>query len=157
LLGGSNPEFPAKLDLSSPAIDKQFPFTKLEFSAAGKSVAVATSADFTIQLLDGTTLDRSQAIEGVRRDLESILGIDPDRTYTRIECLTLSGKEATVYTYQQYTRTIPDRKDGSPHEATTSVRHIETWIYTKDGWVAKRIKETEQGPTFLDGEVYDPR
>jgi len=39
----------------------------------------------------------------------------------------------------------------------TSVRHRETWVYTKDGWIAKRIEEIEQGITYLDGEPYDPR
>jgi hypothetical protein len=113
--------------------------------------------DFTIQLLDGTILNREQAAEGRRRELESVLRIDVDRTFTRIECLTLTGKEATVYTKQQYVRTLADRKDGSPHEVITSARHREKWVYTKDGWIAKRIEEIEQGTTYLDGEPYDPR
>jgi hypothetical protein len=113
--------------------------------------------DFRVRLLDGTTLNRQQVIEGMRQDLESVLRIDDDRTYTRIECLTLAGNEATVYTKQQYVRTLPDRKDGSPHEVITSVRHCEKWVYTKDGWAAKRVEEIEQGPTYLDGGAYDPR
>ena len=112
--------------------------------------------DFTIRLLDGTTLNRDQVLQGMREDLKTVLRIDVDRTRTRIECLTLSGKEATVYTKQRYVRTLPDRKDGSPHEVITSVRHRETWIYTKGGWVAKRVEEIEQGPTYLDGEAYKP-
>ncbi len=84
------------------------------------------------------------------------MSIDVDRTYTRIECLTLTGNEATVYTTQQYVRTIPDRKDGSPHEVITSVRHREKWVRTKDGWVGKRVEEIEQGPTYLGGEPYKP-
>ena len=113
--------------------------------------------DFTIQLMDGTRLNREQVMHGMQEDLNSVLSVDVDRTYTRIECLTLTGKEATVYTTQQYVRTIPDRKDGSPHEVITSIRHRETWAYGKDGWVAKRVQEIEQGPTYLDGELYDPR
>ena len=112
--------------------------------------------DFTVRLLDGTVLNRDQVLAGMRQDLDSILSIDPDRTFTRIECLTLNGKEADVFTWQQYVRTMPDRKNGSPHEVITSVRHRETWVYTKDGWRAKRVEELEQGPTFLDGEPYDP-
>jgi hypothetical protein len=112
---------------------------------------------FTLQLLDGTTLNRAQAIEGMRQQLESVLSIDVDRTYTRIECLALMGNEATVYTKEQYVRSVPDRKDGSPHEVITSVRHRETWGYSKDGWVARQIQEIEQGPTYLDGELYDQR
>jgi hypothetical protein len=112
---------------------------------------------FTLQLLDGTTLNREQAIEGMRQQLESVLSIDVDRSYTRIECLALAGNEATVYTKQQYVRTVPDRKDGSPHEVITSVRHRETWVYSKDGWVSKHIQEVEQGPTYLDGEPYNER
>jgi hypothetical protein len=113
--------------------------------------------DFTIRLLDGTMLNREQVIEGMRQELESVLRIDVDRTYTRIEALTVAGNEATVYTKQQYVRTIPDRKDGSPHEVITNVRHCEKWLYTKDGWVGKRVEEMEQEPTYLDGEPYNPR
>jgi len=93
----------------------------------------------------------------MRQQLESVLSIDVNRTYTRIECLALMGNEATVYTKQQYVRTVPDRKDGSPHEVITSVRHRETWAYSKDGWVARHIQEIEQGQTYLDGELYDQR
>lgn len=70
--------------------------------------------EFTIRLQDGTTLNREQAVEGIRRDLESVLSIDLDRTYTRIECLTLKGKEAIVYTSQQYVRTFRTGRTAVP-------------------------------------------
>jgi hypothetical protein len=54
-----------------------------------QAVSRQMSDGFTIRLLDGTTLNHAQAIEGMRRDLEGILKIDSDRTYARIECLTL--------------------------------------------------------------------
>jgi hypothetical protein len=120
------------------------------------AVALQMEDDITLQLLDGTTLNRAQLLEGMRRDLDSLLRIDTDRTYTRIECLTLAGPEATIYTYQQYVRTMPDRKDGSPHEVITSIRHRELWVFSKQGWRTKHIQELEQGPTFLDGQPYDP-
>jgi hypothetical protein len=110
--------------------------------------------DFSIRLLDGTTLDRGQAIAGMRQEKASVLRVDIDRTYTHIECLHLAGKEAIVYTKQQYVRTVPDLKNGSPHEIITSVRHREIWRYTEDGWVTKRIDELEQGQTYLDGKPY---
>lgn len=136
------------------AIDQQ-----LEAFAA-KDLDAATHLmpkDFSIRLLDGTTLNRDHAIANMRQEKSSVLTIDPDRTYSHIECLHLAGPEAIVYTQQQYVRTVPDRKNGSPHEIITSVRHRETWVYTNDGWVTKRIEELEQGPTFLDGQPYDPR
>lgn len=113
--------------------------------------------DFSIRLVDGTTLNRDQAVAGMRQEKASVLRVDIDRTYTHIECLHLAGKEAIVYTKQQYVRTVPDLKNGSPHEIITSVRHREIWTYTEDGWVTKRIEELEQGQTYLDGEPYDPR
>jgi hypothetical protein len=115
------------------------------------------SPDFTLRLVDGTTLNREQSLEGIRQDLQTVLQFHADRSYTHVECLNLAGNEATVYTKQQYVRTMPDRKDGSPHEAITSVRHRETWLYTKDRWVNRRIEEIERGTTYLDGEPYDPR
>jgi hypothetical protein len=122
-----------------------------------KALSRRLPPDFTVRLLDGTTLNREQVIAGMRQDLASVLRIDVDRTFTRVECLTLAGSQATVYTKQQYVRTLPDRKDGSPHEVITSVRHREKWVYAKEGWVAKGVEEIEQGPTYLDGEPYDPR
>ncbi len=136
------------------AIDQQLEeFAAMDVDAATRLIP----KDFSIRLLDGTTLNRDQAIAGMRQEKASVLRVDADRTYTRIECLHLTGKEATVYTFQQYVRSLPDRKDGSPHEVITSVRHRETWVYTSDGWVTKRVEELEQGPTFLDGEPFDPR
>ena len=113
------------------------------------------TSDFTLTLLDGTTLNRSQVQEGIRRDFDSILAIS-DQTSIKIDCLTLSGKQATVYTNQHYVRTMPDRKDGSPHEVITNVRHRETWIYNDRGWMVKHVAELEQGQTYLDGEPYNP-
>jgi hypothetical protein len=136
------------------AIDQQTE----EFAAKDLDAATRLMPnDFSIRLFDGTTLNRDQVIEGMRHEQASILTIDLDRTYTRIESLTLAGNEARVYTKQQYVRMVPDRKDGSPHEVITSVRHCETWVYTKDGWITRHIQEIEQGQTFLDGEPYDPR
>jgi len=113
--------------------------------------------DFSIRLVDGTTLNRDQAIAGMRQEKASVLRVDIDRTYTHIECLHLAGKEAIVYTKQQYVRTVPDPKNGSPHEIVTGVRHREIWTYTEDGWVTKRIEELEQGQTYLDDQPYDRR
>lgn len=121
------------------------------------AIARQMPADYTLRLLDGITLNREQALEGLRLDIADVLRMDVDRTYSRIQCLYLAGKQATVYTKQQYVRTVPDRKDGSPHEVITSVKHRETWAYTGDGWVVKHIQELEQGQTYLDGELYDPQ
>jgi hypothetical protein len=33
--------------------------------------------------------------------------------------------------------------------------HPEAWIYTADGWLTKRIEELKQGPTYLDGKLYE--
>ncbi|HXO30816.1 MAG TPA: hypothetical protein VN901_00530 [Candidatus Acidoferrales bacterium] len=48
---------------------------------------------------------------------------------------------------------MPNRKDGSPHELITNVKHRETWGYTEAGWLMKRIEEMKQGPTYLDGKL----
>lgn len=127
---------------------------------AAKDLSAATrlmAPDFAIRTLDGTSLTRQQAVAGMRQDLDSVLRVDPDRTYTRVTCLHLAGNQATVYTSQQYVRILPDRKSGSPHEIVTHAKHRELWTFTKDGWLLKQINETEQGDTLLDGEPYDPR
>ncbi|MGB9236537.1 MAG: hypothetical protein WCC04_19180 [Terriglobales bacterium] len=60
-----------------------------------------------------------------------------------------------VVTDQHFVRTVPDRKDDSPHELATNVKHRETWVYTRDGWLTKQIEELAQGPTYLDGQLYE--
>ena len=110
--------------------------------------------DLTMKLVDGTVLDRRQVADGMKRDSDWILSVS-DRTAVKIECLELKGKEAVVVTDQHFVRTVPDRKDGSPHELVTNVRHRETWIYTAAGWLTKRIEELSQGPTYLDGKLFE--
>jgi hypothetical protein len=58
--------------------------------------------------------------------------------------------------YQYYVRTIRGG-DGSPHEARTSVRHSETWVYTPRGWLQQTVRELERGPVFLDGQPFNPQ
>ena len=36
--------------------------------------------DFTLRLLDGTTLNREQSLEGIRQDLQTVLHFDADRS-----------------------------------------------------------------------------
>jgi hypothetical protein len=109
--------------------------------------------DLTLKLTDGTVLDRKQIEEGMKRDSDWILAVS-DQTTVTIQCLELKGAEAVLITDQHFDRTVPDRKDGSPHELITNVRHRETWVYTQSGWLTKRIEELEQGQTYLDGKPY---
>ena len=81
--------------------------------------------DLTLKLVDGTVLDRKQLEEGMKRDAEWTLAVS-DQTTVKIECFQLKGKEAVVVTDQHFVRTVPDRKDGSPHELVTNVTHRET-------------------------------
>ena len=111
--------------------------------------------DFTLRLLDGTVLNRQQFLEGNNEQKDSLLLVS-DRTRVSIDCLTLKGKEATVYTNQHYVRYMPDRKDGSPHEVITNITHRETWIFTSEGWKVKHIDELQQGATLLNGQPYNP-
>lgn len=110
--------------------------------------------DLTLKLADGSVLDRKQLEEGMKRDSDWILAVS-DQTTIKIECLQLKGKEAVVVTDQHFVRTVPDRKDGSPHELVTNVKHRETWVYASTGWLTTRIEELEQGPTYLDGKLYE--
>ena len=111
--------------------------------------------DMNLTLLDGTVLKRQEMEEGIRRDADWILAVS-DRTTITVECLSLNGKEAVAVTNQHFVRTVPDRRDGSPHELITNMKHRETWVYTDAGWVVKRIEETERGATYLDGRLYEP-
>ena len=108
----------------------------------------------TVKLVDGTVLDRKQIEEGMKRDTDWTLSVS-DQTTIRIECLELKGKEAVLVTDQHFVRTVPDRKDGSPHELITNVKHRETWVYTEAGWLTKRVEELKQGLTYLDGRLYE--
>jgi hypothetical protein len=109
--------------------------------------------DLTLRTVDGTALDREQIEAAMKRDSDWTLSVS-DQTTIRIECLALKGKEAVLVTDQHFVRTVPDRKDGSPHELITNVKHRETWVYTSAGWFVRRIEELKQGSTYLDGKLY---
>jgi hypothetical protein len=137
-------EIQSRIDESIEADEAKDLAAKLHYAAP----------DLTVKLVDGTVLDRKQVEEGIKRDSDWILSVS-DRTTITIECLELKGKEAVLVTEQHFVRTVPDRKDGSPHELITNVEHRETWVYTKAGWLTKRIDELKQGPTYLDGKLYE--
>lgn len=113
--------------------------------------------DFTIKDLDGKlwTGDEMKGKKGAsKNNYEGILQIS-NRSWIRIENLTLKGTEAIVYTNQHFVRYVPDRKDGSPHELITNIIHREIWVFGEKGWKIKHIEELERGKTYLNGEVFD--
>lgn len=112
------------------------------------------TADLTIKELDGKTYSAAQIGASVN-SYQGILLVSDD-TKISLECLTLKGKEAIVYTNQHFVRYVPDRKDESPHELITNIIHRETWIFTEQGWRVRHIEELERGNTYLDGKLYIP-
>jgi hypothetical protein len=113
--------------------------------------------DFTIKDLDGKlwTGDDMKGKKGAgKNNYEGILQIS-DRSWIKIEALTLKGTEAIVYTNQHFVRYVPDRKDGSPHELITNIIHREIWVFTENGWKMKHIEELERGKTYLNGDFFD--
>ncbi|MFM9903777.1 MAG: hypothetical protein ACKVQJ_04305 [Pyrinomonadaceae bacterium] len=115
------------------------------------------SDDWTIKELDGKIYTKKEAsnIGASANNYQGILRISDD-TNINVECLTLKGKEAIVYTNQHYVRYVPDRKDESPHELITNIIHRETWIFTEQGWKMRYLEELERGKTYLDGKLYNP-
>ncbi len=111
----------------------------------------------TIKELDGKvstyTKNNSSQLGASENNYQGILRVSDD-TNIKIECLTLKGKEAIVYTNQHFVRYVPDRKDESPHELITNIVHRETWIFTEQGWKVKYIEELERGSTYLDRKLY---
>lgn len=99
-------------------------------------------------------INRQQIAVYKKQNLDSLYSTSPE-THTDIESISLKGNLATVVIFQNYVRVIRGG-DGSPHEARTSVRHRETWIYSERGWLQKIVQELERGPIFLDGKVYNP-
>ncbi len=111
--------------------------------------------DFAVKNLDGSVATPEAVRKEIQQGYDWVYAIS-DRTRISIDCLTLKGKEASVYINQHFVRTVPDRKDGSPHELITNVTHRETWVYTEQGWLRKYIEELQEGPIFLDGQRYYP-
>lgn len=115
------------------------------------------SEDFTIKDLDGKlwTQEEMKGRKGAsKNNYEGILKIS-NKSWIKIEALTLKGNEAIVYTNQHFVRYVPDRKDGSPHELITNIIHREIWVFGEKGWRMKHIEELERGKTYLNGEVFD--
>lgn len=119
--------------------------------------AMIETDDFTIRDLDGRvyTGDEAKGIGASAGDYEGILRIS-EETRIDVECLRLDGLEATVITNQHYVRYLPDRDDGSPHQVITNILHREIWTFTEKGWRVRYVEEIERGPTYLNGEPYDP-
>ncbi len=111
--------------------------------------------DLKIRELNGKVSAGAQIGASVN-SYQGILRISDD-TKIKVECLTLKGKEAIVYTNQHFVRYVPDRKDESPHEVITNIIHRETWVFTEDGWKVRYIEELERGNTYLDGKSYNPQ
>lgn len=115
------------------------------------------SEDFTIKDLDGKLWigEEMKGKKGAsKNNYEGIIRIS-DKSWIRIEALTLKGIEAIVYTNQHFVRFVPDRKDGSPHELITNIIHREIWVFTEKGWKMKHIEELERGKTYLNGEEFN--
>ncbi len=115
------------------------------------------SEELTIKELDGKIYSRKDTayIGAAANNYQGLLQIS-DRTKINIECLTMKGKYAIVYTNQHYVRYVPDRKDASPHEVITNILHRETWTFTEQGWKLKYVEELERGNNYLDGKLYNP-
>jgi hypothetical protein len=116
--------------------------------------------DYTLNTLpdkdspNGKVINRQQIAVYKKQNLDSLYSTSPE-THTDIESLSMKGSVATVVIRQYYVRIIRGG-DGGPHEARTSVRHRETWIYTERGWLQKSVQELERGAIFLDGQPYNP-
>src|SRR5437763_805517 len=91
----------------------------------------------------GISINKQQIAVYKRQNLDSLYSTSPE-THTDIESLSMKGNVATVVVHQYYVRTIRGG-DSTPHEARTSVRHRETWIYSNRGWLQKNVQEMERG------------
>ena len=111
--------------------------------------------EFTVKNLDGSVDKREDARKGIQQGYQYILKVT-DETYVKIDCLTLKGREATVYINQHFVRTMPDRKTSSPHTVITNITHKEDWVRTSKGWMRRHIDELQRGPSFLDGKPFNP-
>jgi hypothetical protein len=106
------------------------------------------------QAPNGKVISLNEIAVYKKQNLDSLFSTSPE-TRTDIEALSMKGTVATVIVYQFYVRTIRGG-DGSPHEARTSVRHSEDWMYTDRGWLQKTVRELQRGPVYLDGELFNP-
>jgi|ERR1051326_210864 hypothetical protein len=123
-----------------------------------KDLAAATrfdTSDYRVKKLDGSIQTLEQARAGIQANYDHIQRVS-DRTKIAIDCLTLSGDEATVFINQHFVRTVLLDDDPTPHEVVSNITHKETWIRTRDGWMRKFIEELERGPVYLDGTLRAP-
>ena len=128
--------------------------------AADKAENVAAAfryntPDFTAKKHDGKTLTAQQVRDGIQANYNFIISIS-DQTRVRIDCLTLRGREATVYINQHFVRTVPLGPERTPRELVTNVTHRELWVRARRGWLRRHIEELQPGPFFVDGRRFNP-
>ncbi|HEX8492479.1 MAG TPA: hypothetical protein VF658_06530 [Pyrinomonadaceae bacterium] len=143
-------EIQERIDRMSHGEEAKDPSAAMHFMADDYTLYTLPDKDSP----NGKTINRQQIAVYKKQNLDSLYSTSPE-THTDIEGLSMKGNAATVVVHQHYVRVIRG-SDGSPHEARTSVRHRETWIYTERGWLQKSVQELERGPIFLDGQPYNP-
>ena len=111
--------------------------------------------DFTAKTHAGKVLTARQVRDGIQANYNFIISVS-DRTRVRIDCLTLRGREATVYINQHFVRTVPLGPERTPRELVTNVTHRELWVRTRRGWMRRHIEELQPGPFFVDGRRFNP-
>jgi acetyl esterase/lipase len=109
--------------------------------------------DYTVELLNGETLDAKQLAQGIAGFHRSTIAFSPE-TRVVIERLERNGKQVTVWTNQHLVRTVRG-PDGRPVERVSNIRHREEWIETAEGWKVRHVEEIEQGPVTLDGKAVE--
>lgn len=120
-----------------------------------KAIMEFNTSDYSVKLLNGSTVSRTQLEQGMSRYFTSGQLVRQISFGYRILETTITGEGVTVLVEQRDKR-IQVRRDGKPHRIEANVIHRDTWIRTSEGWKRRLTEEVKQTRFSVDDKPVDP-
>lgn len=120
-----------------------------------KAIMEFNTPDYSVKLLNGSTLSRKQLEQGMSRYFTSGQLVRQISFSYKILETAINGEEVIVLVEQRDKR-IQMRRDGKPHKVEANVIHRDTWIRTAEGWKRRLTEEVKQTKFTVDDKSVDP-
>jgi len=121
-----------------------------------KALMEFNTPDYSVKLLDGSTVSRKQLEQGMTRYFTSGQLVRQLSFSYSLMRITSTGEEVIVLVEQKDKR-IQKRRDGKPHKVEANVIHRDTWVKTAGGWKRRLTEEVKQTRFTVDDKPVEPK